>query len=137
MSFAHVQVPVGHGTRSLAELIDGYSRSVQRHAAEQDRSVSDTRFWGAHDYVGCLHLRQIIATTVERLPDTQRDDASAALAPADELLWSITQDGERPLLERFAAEEHPNSWWWDRAPYRGPVREELDKFENASQANDE
>lgn len=113
-------------TTTLAELVDGWAKHVERLRAEQDRSFDDPDVWGAHDYIAALYLRDFIIAGLDQSPADVRSSALGLVRSADEAFRSFTEPDLRGVVSRFSGEPHPDEiWWWKRLPISGPVREEL------------
>jgi hypothetical protein len=122
-----VTLPFGR-TKRLSDLVDGWAAHVQRLQAEEHSSLDDPLVWGADDYIGALHLRDLVVTGVDQSPPEIFDVALARGASVDDAFMSFTEPDLRGIIERFSGEEHSESeWWWRRLPKSGPAREELEQ----------
>jgi hypothetical protein len=122
-----VTLPFGR-TKRLSDLVDGWAAHVQRLQAEEHSSLDDPLVWGADDYIGALHLRDLVVTGVDQSPPEIFDVALARVASVDDAFMSFTEPDLRGIIERFSGEEHSESeWWWRRLPKSGPAREELEQ----------
>lgn len=119
-----------HVSLTIGELIDGWRAHVRRFVAELDAAPANRAAWGAHDYIGALHIREALERGLALLQDEDRDDAMRQVAEADRKLRAHTEPDRSGLLDGFLSPEPTrDSWWWHRVPSRGPVRYELDSHE--------
>jgi len=126
-TLAGVTVQLGHGrVKTLAELVDGWAQHVDRLYGERHSATEDRPVWGAHDYLGALHLRTIVASALAQQGTAVRKIADTLVATADEQFLSFTEPDLEHVVERFADQRHDDpEWWWHRIPASGPVRIEL------------
>jgi hypothetical protein len=127
---AQVTVTLPYGrTKQLSDLVNGWAKHVERLQAEEHSSLDDPLVWGADDYVGALHLRDLVVTGVDQSPPEIHDLALVRVASVDGAFMSFTEPDLRRIIDRFSGEEHSESeWWWRRLPKTGPVREELEQI---------
>ena len=122
-------VSLGDRELPLDEAISSWVAEVRRIHADLGVPGSDPDVWGAHDYLGLLHGRTLIQTTIDRLGIAPAGAALLRLAEGEALLRSFTRDDKSGVLIRFARGDIGEEWWWTRIPTSGPVREELDSFD--------
>jgi hypothetical protein len=119
-------VEASHGkTISLGELIDGWEAHIARLHRESNVPASEPTFWGFHDYVAALYLRDLLELAVKRLSADDAMVVNGLLTPTDQLLRSFTEvDPERRVL-RILGESGSHAWWWELLPKSGPVLSEV------------
>jgi hypothetical protein len=118
-------VALPHGrTKELGELIDGWTQQVERLASEALDRDTKADAWGVHDYIGALHLRDLVANVVAKFESDEAVAVETALRAADSNLRSFTEPDAGGLIVTVAAGDHGSGWWWKRIPVRGPVRRE-------------
>lgn len=121
-----------HVSLTMGELLDGWRAHVRRFVAELDAAPADRATWGAHDYIGALHIREALERGLALLQDQDREDAKRQVADTDRDLEAQTEPDPSGLLNGFLSPESTSdSWWWHRVPSRGPVRDELDSPKHA------
>jgi hypothetical protein len=131
---AHVTVTLPYGgAMTLADVVKGWARRVDRFRAEAHSSLDDPATWGGHDYIGTLHWRSHVAAAIEQAPADVRDLMLERVAAVDQAFMSFTEPDPQGLVSRFANEQPPDSgWWWQRLPRTGPAREEMDQIAASS-----
>lgn len=123
-----LEVPVNTTVSlSMGELLDGWRIQVRRFLSELDSDRDDRGVWGAHDYIGALHLRDALERGLALVGEAERDAAAVLVGKTDREFEGLTEQDRSELLDRFlVAEPSGESWWWKRVPIRGPVRVDLD-----------
>ena len=110
----------------MGELVDG-CRHSSTFLAELDSAPDNRDVWGAHDYIGALHLRDALDRGLGLLSGTERDDAARRIGNADRELEAQTEPDQDGLIHGLVSNvEGGDGWWWQRIPVRGPVRDEFD-----------
>lgn len=116
---------------TIGELFDGWRAHVHRFVAELDAVPADRAVWGAHDYIGALHIREALERGMALLQDDDRNDAMHQVSETDREFAAQTEPDRSRLVNGFLSPESTgDSWWWHRVPSRGPVRYELDSHKH-------
>ena len=112
---------------TLTGLIGAWRAHVERIHDELgfDRGTG----WTAHDLVAALLLRDRIEDTLEGQSSAVRSEAQDLLAGADGMFSAMTVDDVDGLVRGFAENAGAVGWWWSRLPRRGPIRAELDDWQ--------
>jgi hypothetical protein len=119
-----VQLPYGR-TKTLGELIDGWSQHVERFYRELSVTPSaEMDVWGVHDYIGALHIRDLIAEGIAQLSSDNAAIADRLTDVADQVFRSFTRSDSDGFILDIAGVERADSWWWYLIPKSGPVLEE-------------
>lgn len=112
---------------TLVELLGAWRAHVERIHNELgfDRDVG----WTAHDLVAALLLRDRIEDALAPQPAGVRAEAMEVLAGPDTMFSDMTVQDADGLVRRFAENEDASGWWWSRLPRRGPIRADLDDWQ--------
>ncbi|SDJ32119.1 hypothetical protein SAMN05444157_2813 [Frankineae bacterium MT45] len=115
---------------TLAQLLEAWQAHVERIHIELDfnRDVA----WTAHDLVAALLLRDRIEDVLARQPAGVRAEAAEVLTGPDTMFSDMTVEDSDGLVRRFAENEEAEAWWWSRVPRRGPIRADLDDWQQLS-----
>ena len=116
----------------LGVLVDGWQAEIRKLVRELDSDPCDHSVWGAHDFLGMLHLRDIVDQGLAQLPSPARADANRLLEAADRQFVDLTEPDDQGMLQRFVPSQPiGTAWWWRRVPKRGPVRFDLSRLDSA------
>jgi hypothetical protein len=117
--------PPGAGTIDLARF---WAMEVDAIDASRTADPADPRFWGAHDFVGSLFMRDHLATSIQQLPEPLRERLVELVRETDERFLSLTTADERGLAALLGmVDGSQRSWWWRRLPESGLIRDEFDE----------
>jgi hypothetical protein len=118
--FRELQTRVSAHARNVGEWLGGWRDGLVRFDAERSlprAQWSDTT-QHRHDWVGLLHLRDIIESDIRRGPAPLPDAVRSWLDQVDDFLRSFTEE----VRDWSAEEASSGEWWWQRLPVDGPVR---------------
>lgn len=112
---------------TLTDLIGAWRAHVERIHDEQgfERGTG----WTAHDLVAALLLRDRVEDALEGQPSAVRSEAQGLLSGPDGMFSAMTVDDVDGLVRRFAENVDASGWWWSRLPGRGPIRADLDDWQ--------
>ncbi|WP_146244050.1 hypothetical protein [Curtobacterium sp. MCBD17_013] len=121
MKITDLDQPVAFGTRTfpLSTLIEDWAARVLKFA--DDSRTETVRPWTLDDYLGALHLRDVIDR--ELVGSASGTALPPTLRLADWVLSDISETVE-PLVLEADVGEAATRWWWSRIPAAGPVAED-------------
>ena len=123
-SFYSATVKFGRGNVSLGTLEEGWASRVLKLRSDAAASVRSGQEWGLDDLVGCYYIRQAIENGLASDPDLE---APSSLEAIDALLLTFTSRENIATL-RKQDPMIPDTWWWERIPINGPIREQFDQL---------
>jgi hypothetical protein len=106
-------------------LLDSWAfKVIQIYPGETPSSFerSQRGVWGVDDLVGVYVTRERVEAAVELIDQIY-------LRTVDTFFWSFTEPCDRSWIDRSG---HGNlagtGWWWERAPIRGEIRDDLERY---------
>jgi hypothetical protein len=117
--------PPGAGTIDLARF---WAMEVDAVDASRTADPADPSSWGAHDFVGSLFMRDHLARSIQQLPAPLRERLIGLVRETDERFMSLTTADQRGLAALLGmVDGSQRSWWWQRLPVSGLIRDEFDE----------
>jgi hypothetical protein len=114
---------------ALGEMIYAWKIHVTKLIADLSARSDDRSLWGAHDYVAALVIRDAVESGLARLDPSTRGAVLRPLLEIDSIFTDYTEhDGDGCAGRIIDKETTGRSWWWQRIPRRGPVRDEIEMY---------
>lgn len=113
---------------SLSELVAGWQADVDRLAVESKSLAITDWTWNANDFIGSLHLRDVISIKITK-ESPLAELTKSQLRQSDSLFRRITEEDRDGWIVKFAG-VHGDvpRWWWRRIPRAGLPRIELNNW---------
>lgn len=109
---------------------EGWRQQVKKVVDDYDADHDAPTTWTVNDYIGVLRVRDFLEDELNKLPAEERREAAERVEETDEFYRRHTEVSPTSVWELTpqVLNEASGQWWWRRAPSRGPIRVEMERW---------